>query len=215
MKVVMTSDNHGHPFRIPECDVFVHAGDLTAFGTLKETKKFARWLRTQTQVGQSIIVPGNHDRCYEQSPAATAVLFAGDKVAILNNSGIEIDGINFWGSAYTPPFFNWAFMAEEDELQLMYTKMPQEIDILITHGPPRGILDPGYLDPHVGSKALLGAVMDPARKIRHHVFGHLHAAGGMERTFKTNNGDFETTFHNVSACNEAYAIKTEPKVIEI
>jgi Icc-related predicted phosphoesterase len=73
--------------------------------------------------------------------------------------------------------------------------------------PPRGILDPGGQELHVGSTALTDAVR--TRQIAHHVFGHLHDAGG--QTVQRG----ATTFHNVAACNEEYVLVNQPKIIEL
>ncbi len=85
--------------------------------------------------------------------------------------------------------------------------MPDTLDMLITHGPPRGILNPGWQDAHVGSTALADAVI--ARTITHPLFGHLHHAGGKSIQRGA------TTFHNVAACNEQYELVNQPKVIEV
>ena len=85
--------------------------------------------------------------------------------------------------------------------------MPDVVDVLVTHGPPRGILDPGWQEAHPGSTALAGAVA--ARRIAHHVFGHLHDAGGQSVQCGA------TTFHNVAACNEQYVLVNQPKVINV
>jgi Icc-related predicted phosphoesterase len=105
----------------------------------------------------------------------------------------------------------WFFMKEEPELAEVFSKMPDNLDVLITHGPPYGILDPGYQADHVGSTALKSAVID--KYPTHHVFGHLHAAGGKHH----NEGILlkPTQFHNVAACDDNYALKRTPYVFEI
>ena len=67
-------------------------------------------------------------------------------------------------------------MADESRLASLYSGMPDTLDMLVTQGPPWGILDPGGQELHVGSTALADAV--GTRQIAHHVFGHLHDAGG-------------------------------------
>ena len=86
----------------------------------------------------------------------------------------------------------WHFMANEQRLAALYEAMPGEVDVLVTHGPPWGTLDPGWKTAHAGSKALAEAVS--VRKVQHHVFGHLHAAGG--RMVQQGH----TVFYNVAAC---------------
>lgn len=212
LRLAVISDTHGRPFTIPSCDVFIHCGDITAGGTMVETDHFAAWLRRQTQIaGRSLLIPGNHDRCFQEYQVATTGLFADDRVSVLIDSGININGKTFWGSPWTPPFMNWWFMAEEEKLHLKHLQIPQELDILITHGPPRGILDPGHQDPHVGSTALLQAIK--SRNIGHHFFGHLHAAGGM-RAVIGYDGNI-VRHYNVAACDEAYNLVRNCRVVDI
>lgn len=102
---------------------------------------------------------------------------------------------------------NWYFMAEEIRLAALYENMPASIDVLITHGPPFGILDPGWKVAHAGSTSLAHAVA--GRAIKHHVFGHLHAAGGQSVQ------QDDTAFYNVSACDEEYRLMNQPRVFEV
>ena len=53
---------------------------------------------------------------------------------------------------------DWHFMASEKRLAALYEVMPSEVDVLVTHGPPLSILDPGWQAAHVGSRALAEAV---------------------------------------------------------
>jgi len=199
MILAITSDTHGRPFTIPPCDVFIHAGDITAGGSLAETSFFADALRQAKGFKCCFIVPGNHDKCFQEMPSEVWGLFDG-RVSILQDSGIEYEGKTFWGSPWTPPFFDWNFMKTEEELAEVYKSMPDKVDVLITHGPPRGILDPGWKEPHVGSTSLLYAIAARnnlsvgAYNIKHHVFGHLHGAGGKSAL----NHPFGPTFHIVN-----------------
>jgi hypothetical protein len=60
----------------------------------------------------------------------------------LENDGITIDGVSFWGSPYTPEFMNWAFMYPRSGAgKRIWDLIPSPLDVLITHGPPRGILE--------------------------------------------------------------------------
>jgi Icc-related predicted phosphoesterase len=204
--VACISDTHGRAFEIPPCDVFIHAGDITAGGTIPETAMFAQWLSRQTQAKYKLLVPGNHDACFQDHTSLVRDEFAGI-ATILIDEKITIDGISFHGSPWTPPFRRWWFMADEDKLHFKYMMIPNRLDILITHGPPRGILDPGWQEDHVGSEALLEAVRN--RKIRHHLFGHLHDAGGKSMS------QHGIEFHNLSAVDEAYNLVRQPLVLEI
>ncbi|AEU37598.1 metallophosphoesterase family protein [Granulicella mallensis] len=192
MRVAAISDTHGRQnWEMPNCDVFIHAGDMTGSGSLQETAAFAARLRKEMESANgpphAIIVPGNHDECFETLPRATRELF-GPNVHVLEDEPLVLDGVTFYGSPWTTPFMLWRFMADESRLAMLYQNMPTSVDILVTHGPPHGILDPGWKVKHAGSMALAKAVAD--RQVRHHIFGHLHGAGGQlvqqgTRTFIT------------------------------
>jgi Icc-related predicted phosphoesterase len=211
VRVAAISDTHGRQnWVMPPCDVFIHAGDMTGRGSLQETAMFAASLRERMNVPggpqHAILVPGNHDECFEQMPGAVRGLFDSN-VHILSGKSIVLDELCFYGSPWTPPFMNWYFMADEVRLAALYENMPASVDILITHGPPFGILDPGWKVTHAGSTSLADAVA--RRSIKHHVFGHLHAAGGQS----VQQGD--TTFYNVSACDEEYRLMNQPRMLEV
>ena len=211
MRIAVISDTHGRlNWDIPSCDVFIHVGDITGGGSLQETAVFANKLRERMDSPEgpehAIIVPGNHDECFELFPEPTLALF-GPCVHVLLHESLVLDGVLFFGSPWTPPFMQWHFMAPEQRLAAMYEAMPAEVDVLATHGPPYGVLDPGWQAAHVGSTALASAIS--VRNVQHHVFGHLHAAGG--RMLQQEH----TTFYNVAACNDAYVLVNQPRVFDV
>ena len=195
---------------MPACDVFIHAGDMTVRGSLQETAVFAARLQERLDSPDgpqhAIIVPGNHDECFELLQGPTLGLF-GPRVHILLNQALVLDGVHFFGSPWTPPFMQWHFMATEQRLAALYEDMPAVVDVLITHGPPWGILDPGWEAAHAGSTSLREAVN--ARSVEHHVFGHLHQAGGLMLERK------HTTFYNVAACDEEYNLVNQPRLFDV
>jgi Icc-related predicted phosphoesterase len=115
----------------------------------------------------------------------------------LENTGVTIDGVSFWGSPYTPEFLHWAFMYRRGrDAKQYWNQIPAGLDVLVTDGPPYGILDqtaPG--EEHLGCVELLKAVK--AKKPKVHIFGHIHGGAG---TFE--NGD--TRFINAAYLNEQY-----------
>ena len=198
MRLVVISDTHGLHDRIvslPDGDILIHAGDFMGSGIdLKEIQSFNQWLREQP-FKQRVVCAGNHDRSFENVPEVARGLLT--NAIYLENDGITIDGISFWGSPYTPEFMNWAFMYPRGPAAKRYwDQIPNGLDVLITHGPPRGILDqvaPG--GEHLGCEELRKAV--EAKKPRIHIFGHIHGGAG---TFE--NGT--TRFVNAAYLNEAY-----------
>jgi Icc-related predicted phosphoesterase len=198
MRLVVISDTHNLHDRIvslPDGDILIHAGDFMGSGLdLKEILSFNQWLREQP-FKQRVVCAGNHDRSFENMPEMARGLLT--NAIYLENDGITIDGVSFWGSPYTPEFMNWAFMYPRGGAAKRYwDQIPNGLDVLITHGPPRGILDqvtPG--GEHLGCEELRKTV--EAKKPRIHIFGHIHGGAG---TFE--NGT--TRFVNAAYLNEAY-----------
>lgn len=198
MRLVITSDTHGRHGLIsdlPDGDVFVHAGDFMNSGLFpQEIHSFNRWLDEQP-IRPRVVCGGNHDRLFQSMPEFARECLT--NAIYLENTGVTIDGVSFWGSPYTPEFFNWAFMYRRGpEANRYWDQIPEGLDVLITHGPPQGILDqimPG--GEHLGCVELLQAVQ--ARKPKVHIFGHIHGGAG---TF--DNG--YTRFINAAYLNEQY-----------
>lgn len=194
----MISDTHGLHGRItalPEGDVLVHAGDFMNGGyDAQELLTFNRWLGEQ-DFEHRVVCSGNHDRLFEMAPQQARALLT--NAIYLENSGVRLGALTFWGSPYTPEFLHWAFMYPRGTSAKQYwSQIPAGLDVLITHGPPLGLLDqtaPG--EAHLGCEELLDAV--EAKKPRVHVFGHIHGGAGA-----ADNGT--TQFVNAAYLNEAY-----------
>jgi len=125
---------------------------------------------------------------------------------MLINEGIVIDGVSFWASPYTLTKFNWAFMKPENELEEIWRYIPDKVDVLITHGPPRGILDLTISGEHAGSQSLLDRSRIVKPKV--HVFGHIHETYGSQY-------NREVHYINASILNEYYQMVNKPVVIDI
>jgi Icc-related predicted phosphoesterase len=198
MRIVVTSGTHGLHDRIeslPEGDVLIHAGDFMNSGyDPQDVCSFDRWLGKQSFESR-IVIGGNHDRLFQNSPEQTRALLT--NAIYLENSGVTIGGVSFWGSPYTPEFLSWAFMYPRGAAAREYwDQIPDGLDVLITHGPPFGILDQiAQGGEHLGCEELLRAVEDKKPKV--HIFGHIHGGAG---TF--DNG--VTRFINAAYLNERY-----------
>lgn len=183
MRLVLISDTHSRHLAMPPIpggDVLVHAGDLTALGSLEETAGFMSWFAAQPHP-HKVLIAGNHDFAFERAPeAAEAMVPCG--VTYLRDSGCVIDGVRFWGSPWQPWFHDWAFNLERGEaLARKWALIPDDVQVLVTHGPPSGILDTVVFPrgAHVGCEAL-AARLPTLRELRVHVFGHIHEAYGVE-----------------------------------
>jgi len=213
MRIVAISDTHTHHREIQEMpagDVLVHAGDFTSTGLEQEVKSFNDWLG-ELDYKHKLVIAGNHELAFEQLP-----MF--DKVQLLSNArylegeAITIDGINFWGGPWTPEFCNWAFMAFRGNLYRYWRRIPDNTNVLITHGPPMDILDfAHYSKEHVGCEELLDRVQE-LEELRLHIFGHIHGNYGIEHyEYEESSMDYV----NASTCTEMYRPSNLPTVIDI
>lgn len=208
MRLVCISDTHTfhNQVQLPEGDVLIHAGDLTSGGSVGAIQAALDWLGEQP-IKEVIVIGGNHDFALE---TRRRELHTG-RLHYLNNESVEIGGVKFWGSPITPWFMNWAFMVSRGpEIGRVWDEIPLNTDVLITHGPPHGILDQaiyGATD-HLGCEMLAakfeGEIIEP----KVHVFGHIHGGyGQLER--------YGTTFVNASQVNEEYRVANPPIVVDI
>lgn len=208
MKIVCLSDTHNklNQIAVPDGDVLVHAGDATMGGRHREVYEFAHDM-AKLPHKTKIFVAGNHDRGFQDHPVQYRELLEGAGVIYLEDSGVMIDGLRFWGSPWQPEFCDWAFnLPRGDALAAVWHKIPRSTDVLITHGPPRGILDVAPRGGSVGCDDLLVAVLDKKPKL--HVFGHIHEGYGQLRAG-------ETLFVNASCCTARYEPTNKPIVIEL
>jgi len=213
MRLVMISDTHGlhHKLNnIPEGDCLIHAGDFCNRGALEEAEDFLKWFSNAPHP-YKIFCAGNHDWCFEIAPTAAKALIP-PNVVYLENSSINISGYNFYGSPVTPWFLDWAFNVPRGaDIKKYWDRIPEAgcVDVLITHGPPFGILDqavPMFGSEHLGCEELAERVKDSVPLV--HCFGHIHGGYG-----KSSIG--QTQHFNCSQVNESYRVVNKPWVIEI
>lgn len=207
MKIVCISDTHSqhHVMEIPFGDILIHAGDVSKRGSKEEVLDFLHWFSQQPH-RYKICIAGNHDWFFEKH-ANQIQTYIPDNIIYLNDTGIEIEGLNIWGSPIQPTFYNWAFNRDRGEsIKRHWDMIPQNIDVLITHGPPFGMLDQIDNGDHVGCKALLNKVntVQPL----YHIFGHIHEGYGI-------NNAKNTTFINASLLTEKYVYKNKPIEINL
>jgi predicted phosphohydrolase len=206
MRIVCLSDTHNRHDRIevPEGDLLLHAGDATARGTEPEVEAFLDWLAAQPH-RHKVLVAGNHDFLFEREPAKVRALVR--DAVYLEDEGVTIDGIRIWGSPWQPWFHDWAFNLHRGApLRAKWDRIPPGTDVLVTHGPPFGVLDRTDADEQVGCADLLDVI--GRIRPRLHLFGHIHEGYGRE----TRDG---TTFVNASICDRAYRPVNPPVVIDL
>ena len=177
MRIVCISDTHNGKPKVPDGDILIHAGDLTMNGTFMEIVKVGDWLR-ELPHKHKVVIAGNHDFLFEKD-INLAKNALGPGLTYLQDSDSEIEGLKFYGSPWTPRFFDWAFNVDRGQLYRKWNLIPEGLDVLITHGPPAGILDknaPAWGGIHVGCTELYDAVKLVRPKL--HVFGHIHESNG-------------------------------------
>jgi Icc-related predicted phosphoesterase len=190
LTLVAMADTHGYhdDFTVPEGDILIHAGDLTRRGSLEELAEVNQFL-ARLPHRHKIVVAGNHDWCFQERPAeARAVLNA---ATYLEDEAVTIEGLKFYGSPWQPWFMDWAFnLPRGPELARRWARIPEDTDILITHGPPLGFGDRVGGEERVGCEDLLKRVREVRPKL--HLFGHIHEDGGLWT-------EGATTFANVTS----------------
>ena len=208
MRVVAISDTHNqhHGLRLPKGDLLLHAGDVSGRGTEAEVQNFLDWFTVQ-DFEYKVFIAGNHDYFFERFPDSFVQHIIPEDIIYLNDSGVEIEGIKIWGSPVQPWFLDWAFNRKRGaEIDKHWKLIPEDTDILMTHGPAHGILDRTARGEHVGCKDLLQKINKVKPKF--HIAGHIHEAYGMEK-------HGETTFINASVLNLRYQLANESISFEI
>lgn len=186
-KIVCISDTHGQHGRlqVPDGDIVVHSGDMTSHGYLDQFGDFLDWFSSLPH-SHKILIAGNHDFCLDPktrnlSTVNKAISMIPNNVHYLNDTGITVGGINFWGSPIQPWFFNWAFNRfPGNEIMRHWNKIPEDTDILITHGPPwggrAGITKRTGED--IGCRDLTEKLKKLPR-VSHVICGHIHEGYGI------------------------------------
>jgi Icc-related predicted phosphoesterase len=181
VKIALLSDTHMIHRRVavPEVDALIHAGDFTRRGSREETVAFLGWLAVQP-APTKVLVAGNHDWFAERRPDEIRALAAEHGVTYLMDEETRLGDLRLWGSPVTPRFRNMAFNRDRGRvIRGHWDRIPDGLDLLVTHGPPRGAGDRMFLGARVGCDDLTAAVR--ARRPRYHVFGHIHEGRGRYR----------------------------------
>jgi Icc-related predicted phosphoesterase len=206
------------PVDLPEADLLIHAGDIGSHGSAVEIEAEIKWLATlKPKFPKGIVyVPGNHDLALDADMAqkeweawvrdpyhrykpkqdskgqrvAQYLMDVCDQqgVHILIDEDVEIDGIKVYGSPYTPIFYDWAFMENEEDLSKRWAKIPEDVHVLVTHGPAQGIRDL-CSGGNVGSSSLRYAIDYRFAQLKAHIFGHIHEGAGLSKIIRPQ-GDY-------------------------
>jgi Icc-related predicted phosphoesterase len=214
-----------------DLDILIFSGDCSMDGSIYQVDTFMNWFNLQP--GQKVMISGNHDFLFDTNYKAyteigksrhkSRISKSGElekllnqykNIHYLNDSGINLFGLNIWGSPITPWFHDWAFNRERgDDIKKHWDLIPANTDILVTHGPPykQGDLLCNKFkrdgeDPNVGCIDLLNRIKEIKPKIS--VFGHIHEAYGITE-------DEHTKYINASVLNENYKPVNAPIFITL
>lgn len=215
-KIVCISDTHLQHDKItediPECDLLIHAGDISYKGKQKDLYSFLSWFNKQP-ARHKVFISGNHDLIFQKQPkVAWEILKKYPDIKYLQSSSEEIEGLKIWGSPYTPRFFDWAFNLDPDDLEHHWSSIPDDTDIVISHGPMWSVGDEAPRRNHkgfenVGCRALLYNLTKRVRPILH-ICGHIHEGYGAYKKEGIRS-------INAAVLDGKYIYKNKPILIEI
>ena len=212
MKIAIISDLHGTYPHTPELfdndiELLLIGGDIIGGSLYNDLYRFQNWL-SDINPKKCIATLGNHDP-YELINMRDELNFK-----LLIDESYTYNGLKIYGTPWSLPFNNWFWMAEEETLKHYYNKIPNDLDILMSHGCMFGVCDTILEDDaygsagNLGSKELAKAIYDKNPK---YVYtGHIHSADHNDNVLK--NG---TIVSCVSILNEKYKYTYKPKVIEL
>ena len=206
MRLVFISDTHTYHqgLSVPDGDVLIHAGDMTRKGELGDLLAFNAWLG-ELPHPHKLVIAGNHDGCWAEDRAACEQLLS--NATYLEDAVASLGGLRFYGTPWQPDFHSWAFnLPRGQPLREKWLLIPRDTDVLITHTPPRGILDRTERDELAGCDDLreIVALLGP----RIHIFGHIHEAYGSQTIGPT-------TYLNASSIDRRGQSINPPLVIDL
>jgi len=209
MIITFISDTHNKHNQItkdlPGGDLLLHSGDISSRGYSGEIESFCKWFNSLDNYKHKVFIAGNHDfgfkdnkeRVKEILSKYNNITYLEDNMYIADDENYP-EGIKIWGSPWQPHFHNWAFNLPRngDEIKSKWNLIPNDTDIILTHGPAWGHLDQVYgIDEHLGCEALTEKIDLIKPKI--HLCGHIHSGYG----YKYNEN---THFFNASVLDERY-----------
>lgn len=229
-RVTAISDLHcKYPDKLPGGDLLIDAGDWTYRGRYEEVTAYLDWLSEQAKKYKYVVfIAGNHEVSAEDRPKQFAewlrpYTLKDKNIFYLQEQEIVLDGFKIYGAPQQPRFGHWAFNVSRGGLHKHWDKIPNDTDILVTHGPPRGY---GDFVPHLewdrdelgqenwverlsheGCDELLVALkrVQP----QYHVFGHIHYAYGTYYGHERD-GIEDVVLVNAALNSEKYTLDKQP-----
>jgi len=230
MKIWQIGDTHTYHdlLEIPkDIDVVIFSGDCSnprdPYSNEPEVRNFIEWFKC-LPIKYKIFVAGNHDSSIEKG-LVTRKDFTENNIIYLENEHVVVEGVKIFGSPYTPSFNNWSFMKERHKLDRIWDNaIDNDSDIIVVHGPPKGILDLSYdrdnkLE-NCGDKSLWNKVQIVKPKLM--LFGHIHnnkdiinagtrTVGGLDIVFSNGSVVTDGKFGKLSSNGNILEIKQRTK----
>jgi len=198
-RFICISDNHSRRCVLPPGDVLLHAGDLSSWGYVDNLNTTLLWLAEHDHPVK-IIIGGNHDLALDNDLVEGECMPPDERAAareLIYSAPVKAAGIHYleyesfrfttatgrewkvYGSPAAPQFSSGAFQyASAQEGAAIYSRIPLDTEILLTHTPPYGTLDLTRGGNNVGCRQLT-AKMSSLNDCRLHVFGHIHESHGV------------------------------------
>lgn len=233
LTIIGMSDLHGYlPKDLPKGNVLCICGDIVPLDYQRDTIESIAWLCTKffpwveaSPYEKVVFVAGNHDFVFQflytdqhgnhrKPKRVLKKLMAPAKLTLLDDSELIYKGYKFYGSPWIPDLQNWAFYGDHNKLVERFNKIPENVDVLLTHCPPAvglfgAVLQHGTYNTYAqyGSDELRDAVYKKKPKL--HIFGHVHSGQHLRETIEG------TTYANVSIKDENYAPTYEPQIFKL
>lgn len=216
-KITLISDTHNkHNLITPDLlggDILLHAGDISSMGYEHEIRNFCQWFSGFDNYTHKIFIAGNHDWGFEDNVTKVKeILSLYPEIEYLQDDMLVLGddyqtALKIYGSPWQPRFYNWAFNADRGEdIKQHWDKIPNDVDILITHGPAYGFLDRvNDKGNSLGCEELTKAIERINPSI--HVCGHIHSGNGYEKHNLTH-------MFNAAVLDEGYTYNYPPKSFE-
>ncbi|MEI6419912.1 MAG: metallophosphatase domain-containing protein [Sphingomonadales bacterium] len=183
-RVTVISDTHGRhdEIALPAGDLLIHCGDMfnLSGSSPQQIQAMDDWFGRQ-DFERILCTGGNHDRQLEFNLKQSSQPFR--NAYFLKDETVEFRGLKIFGAPWVPELKTHAFFQDRSGLAAAWARVPADIDIMITHTPPKGILDTSSRGRSLGCPALAGELRRISPQV--HCFGHVHAGAGRRQIGRT------------------------------